>query len=233
MEQALNAQNHTLLKEKLEKAYTLWKNMPRIGEPTAEPKSVPLDLRSYGIYARYADVTFSTIESRGIPTNINEPYKKIKRYVEHLTENVHDGIGLILSGPVGNMKTTLAVAILRKYIELYHKGFMVSMSSFLTMIDNNYHFHKVDARIEKIKNTHLLIIDDLGAEYDHSWVQTQVDAIITERYNNKLATIITTNLSRDNIKSRYQQRIYDRLQSTNYLVSFSAKSQRSPLKWES
>ena len=138
--------------------------MPRIGEPTAEPKSVPLDLRSYGIYARYADVTFSTIESRGIPTNINEPYKKIKRYVEHLTENVHDGIG-----PVGNMKTTLAVAILRKYIELYHKGFMVSMSSFLTMIDNNYHFHKVDARIEKIKNTHLLIIDDLGAEYDHSF----------------------------------------------------------------
>ena len=231
MDQAMSKEGKARMKERLNALHALWKAQNTSTTGTETVASHPVNLEDYGIYARYADATFANLEKRGIPTQIKSQYQKIKEYAEHLDENVKQGKGLILSGPVGNMKTTLAMAILRQYIDMHQRGFAISMPSFLTMIDYNYKFNLRDNRIDRIKRAKLLVLDALGAEYDHQWVQTQVDAIITERYNRKLATIITTNLSRDEIADRYQARIYDRLKCVNYLIGFEAKSLRQPLNW--
>ena len=40
------------------------------------------------------------------------------------------------------------------------------------------------------------------------------------------STIVTSNLRRDEIRDRYQMRIFDRLKSTNKLITFAGKSLR-------
>ena len=67
----------------------------------------------------------------------------------------------------------------------------------------------------KIRSVSLLVLDDMGAEYQNDWVLNKVDAIITHRYNEMLPIIITTNLRLKEIKQSYMLRVYDRLKQTS------------------
>ncbi|MEN6566360.1 MAG: hypothetical protein ABFC57_08660 [Veillonellales bacterium] len=74
------------------------------------------ELEKRGIFRRYWNCTFAEMEKRGIPVQARMNYSEIKRYADNLSENVKAGIGLILKGPAGTMKTSLAIAILQQHI---------------------------------------------------------------------------------------------------------------------
>jgi hypothetical protein len=57
----------------------------------------------------------------------------------------------------------------------------------------------------------VLLLDELGTEKVSEWVYEQFEMIITERYNFKRPTIITTNLSIPNMEERYGERIISRM----------------------
>lgn len=124
------------------------------------------------------------------------------------------------------MKTTMAIAILRELVDTKGQGYFIPMASLLDTINSMRERH--DASLQtfehKLRTTSLLVLDDLGAEYDHTWVQCKVDAIVNERYNRMRSTIVTTNLSAQDIRDRYQMRIFDRLRATNQLITFAGKS---------
>lgn len=66
----------------------------------------------------------------------------------------------------------------------------------------------------------LLVLDDLGAEFADAkghW-QARLDALIDARYENELPTIITTNLTADDFKARYQERITRRISESGRFV---------------
>lgn len=183
-----------------------------------------------GIYKRYQAVTFENIEKRGIPDNANirENYEAIKKYAADLEDNIKRGYGLILSGHYGTMKTTMAVAVLRQWIDSGHNGLIVPMCSLMdnlyTMrIMNREEFAKYDKRI---RSTPLLVIDDLGGENNEAWILSKIDSIITERYNKMLPVIITTNLTRKELEGTYSARVMDRLRNTSNYLAFNADSQR-------
>ena len=189
-----------------------------------------------GIYRRYHAVTFDAIERRGLPEDaiIKRNYSEAKEYAEHLEENVKQGRGLILTGGYGTMKTTIAVAILRKWLDAGHYGLIVPMCS---LIDNLYTMRTLNREEwakyeERIRKTPLLVLDDLGSEStDKTWVLDKVDSIITERYNRMMPVIVTTNLSTSDMAGTYSGRIIDRLRNTADLMVFEAASQRRHL-WE-
>ena len=56
----------------------------------------------------------------------------------------------------------------------------------------------------------LLLVDDLGAEYQSEWAQYQSFKLIDYRYSHALPTIITTNLRVDGLTGRAGSRIRDR-----------------------
>ena len=124
------------------------------------------------------------------------------------------------------MKTTMAIAILRELVDTKGQGYFIPMASLLDTINSMRERHdaSLQAFEHKLRTTSLLVLDDLGAEYDHTWVQCQVDAIVNERYNRMRSTIVTTNLSAQDIRDRYQMRIFDRLRATNQLITFAGKS---------
>lgn len=156
----------------------------------------------------------------------------IYRYAKNINKYVADGKGLILSGSYGTMKTTLAVCVLRQWIETGGTGLFIPMCS---IMDNLYSMKARSIeewmRFEtKLRETKLLIIDDLGGEdVSAPWVLSKVNSILTERYNRKRTVIITTNMTKDELVDTYSGRLIDRLKATNFYIAFNAKSKRKGL----
>ena len=67
---------------------------------------------------------------------------------------------------------------------------------------------------EYIYNCDLLIVDDLGTEVSNSFVSNQLFSFINERNLRKKSTIISTNLSLEQIRDRYSERVFSRIIST-------------------
>jgi DNA replication protein DnaC len=65
----------------------------------------------------------------------------------------------------------------------------------------------------------LLIIDDLGTEPDHKNSDEYLYTVLAERYENDKSFIITTNLTPDQIMSRYDARIAGRIFDKNKTFS--------------
>lgn len=190
-------------------------------------------MEQYGIFARYTNCTFDKIK-KVIPEEHREAFETCHAYAKAFGKRKKDGLGLILKGPVGTGKTSLAVAVLQEVIKQQGSGYFIPMVSLLdnllTMAKNNA---EEAARFErKVRTTPLLVLDDLGAEYENSWVTSKVDAIITERYNRMLPVIVTTNLKKGELMGRYRERIYDRLKGTSEVVNFGGESMRKPPKQE-
>ena len=63
----------------------------------------------------------------------------------------------------------------------------------------------------------LLILDDLGTEWFNNFVFSEIFALINERIRRKKATIISTNLTLQNLTQIYSERILSRI-SSHYLM---------------
>lgn len=178
-------------------------------------------LEACGVFARYHDATFENIEARGVPAELRGQIDVVRSYADTINDNIRQGCGLLLRGPVGTMKTTLAVAVLQCWLR--HGG----SARFLTMpslVDNIFAAKAVSPdewnQFEtQLRQTPLLVLDDLGAEWSSGWPLTKVDAIIAERYNRRRATIITTNLDSAALRSRYTDRMIDRLRGTCQIIT--------------
>lgn len=187
------------------------------------------ELLQAGIFERFKNVSFQTIS---VDDDIRENAEMIYRYAQNIDKYIAEGKGLILSGSYGTMKTTLAVCVLRKFIEQGGSGLFIPMCS---IMDNLYSMRARSleewGRFEmRLRETKLLVIDDLGGEdVSAPWVLPKVNSIITERYNRKKPVIITTNMTKDELFDTYSGRIIDRLKSTNFYIVFNAKSKRKGL----
>ena len=190
-------------------------------------------LTACGVFSRYHDATFETIEARGVPTELRDQVDTVRRYADAIDDNVRQGTGLLLRGPVGTMKTTLAVAVLQCWLRRGGAARFITMPS---LVDNIFAAKSISQedwnQFEKrLRQTPLLVLDDLGAEWVAGWVLTKVDAVIAERYNRRRATIITTNLSSADMRRRYTDRIIDRLRGTFQVVTCNTpvSLRRAPL----
>ncbi|WP_444219113.1 ATP-binding protein [Dialister succinatiphilus] len=203
----------------------------KVVTPPAESKqNNPITaLSRAGIPKRYYRATFEALAENGCPEDVRPMAEEAWKYAKHLKENAEAGRGLLFFGEVGRMKTTLACCIAREAIKQGVGVYFISMPELmdtLTSMSRNKdptEFRKFE---DKIKHTRILILDDFGAEYPAGWVLNKVDAIITNRYNNMLPIIITTNMLPDEIKERYVQRVFDRLRSTSKVIGTYGDSLR-------
>jgi DNA replication protein DnaC len=82
--------------------------------------------------------------------------------------------------------------------------------------------------LDGLWSVHSLVIDDLGAEFsdEKGNFASLIYGLIEKRSANYLRTVITTNLSWDAMRARYDERIIDRLRSGTVLAGVSGKSLR-------
>ena len=120
--------------------------------------------------------------------------------------------GLILMGNVGTGKTTIASALARAWAD------------YLTIAK----VYRCDWIAEKIKedesyvyevsgNRGLVVLDDFGTE-SKVYGEERLPSIFYRRYEAGMPTVITTNLTSDQIRTKYGERIADRLRTYSKIV---------------
>ncbi len=81
---------------------------------------------------------------------------------------------------------------------------------------------------ETIHRVELLVLDDFGTEYltEGGFLDSQIDSLFWHRENDRLATILVTNLELADFQERVSRRIWDRLNGWGALVEVSGPSLR-------
>ncbi len=198
--------------------------------PTGKPNPCTAcdwkQLEQCGVHSRYQDANFAAILARGVPEPLRQPVEVVRKFAEQLPAHLAAGEGLLLRGPVGTLKTTLAVAVLQYNLQLGQRALFLTMPS---LIDSIFSAKAVSSEDwlhfeNRLRQVPLLVLDDLGAEWGSGWVMTKVDAVFAERYNRKRSTIVTTNLGSAALQSRYPDRIIDRLRATTKIITFNTDS---------
>ncbi len=150
-----------------------------------------------------------------------------KDFTENFKESYHN---LFFYGTVGTGKSFLSGCIAR---ELLQAGFSVIYFSAAGLFDQlaRYAFDS-DARgmlrdfYEDLYQCDLLIIDDLGTEITNSFVTSQLFSCLNERHLRKKPVIISTNLSLEELRDRYSDRIFSRITSNFSLCKLTGPDVR-------
>lgn len=124
------------------------------------------------------------------------------------------GENLLLIGNTGTGKTHISTAIAR---EALVRGYDVIYDSSQNIISDfeedrfksGYGPHEPKAK--KYLECDLLIIDDLGTEFVNQFTVSCLYNLLNTRQNRGLSTVISTNLSADELAGKYEDRIYSRI----------------------
>ena len=124
---------------------------------------------------------------------------------------------LFFYGTVGTGKSFLSGCIAKEVIEAGHPVlYFSSVQLFDILSAGTFDYKKKEDLynlLDDLYNCDLLIIDDLGTETLKANVTSQLFSFLNERHIRKKPTIISTNLSLEETRNRYSDRIFSRIMS--------------------
>lgn len=143
--------------------------------------------------------------------------------------------GLVLAGPVGTSKSGLASAALTARAGRGQSVLWIDFRHFLRKVRATYerdHETTYDEIITAATNVGCLLFDDFGdAERDDRPVTDNVREIcydvIGERYNQHRATIITTNLTPEQMREQFGDRLVSRIMRICYWQQMGGENIRN------
>jgi DNA replication protein DnaC len=166
------------------------------GRPAAYPPVDPATLRPIaepGPPPRVPDRYYCTLDDL-------EPTRAVlaaRVWLDRAKADPTDPRGLLLYGPVGPGKSTIAGAIATELGAPYEASFW-PVADLLAAIKREYNSpnHDRDDVLVRIAKRPLLVLDDLGVGKATEWtVRDVIAGIISQRYDARQRLIITTNLS--------------------------------------
>ncbi|HTS49141.1 MAG TPA: ATP-binding protein [Bryobacteraceae bacterium] len=140
--------------------------------------------------------------------------------------------GLLFIGPPGTGKTHLAIAALRGLIGRGFEGVFYDFQALLNHIRSGYDVASGTMDRDAYRSAleyDILVLDDLGAHRVTDWVEDTVTSIITQRCNNKRATIVTTNLRDPEVGDQRGSGLQEDLHSKYFLEERIGMRARSRL----
>lgn len=127
---------------------------------------------------------------------------------------------LLLYGHTGLGKTHLSLAIAGKVVEAGHGVIYSSAQNLFNKLEKEK-FGRFDGNTEEnILGCDLLIIDDLGAEFTTQFTVSALYNIVNSRELEGKPTIISTNLTPEQLLSTYSERIASRILNNYTLLRF-------------
>lgn len=165
------------------------------------------DLRKDNI----CDPTYETVTLAN-DDGINQKVSNFcRKYIDRWPQMLENNIGVLFHGPVGTGKSFFACAIAN---ELLQKHVPTTITSFPRLLNLLQDSNNRQWLLDCLGNYKLVVIDDLGVERETSYAAEQIFAVIDARGRAKLPTIITTNLTKqemENQPSMQYRRIFDRV----------------------
>ncbi len=168
----------------------------------------------------------------------DEKYRERARRNKEICSSYADSFSkksdnLLFMGSTGLGKTHMSTSIAVKVIE---KGYSVVYVSSQTMISDFASLRygmgnaEEDEKTEKYFDCDLLIIDDLGTELQTQFSVSVIYNVINSRLCNDMPMIISTNLTPQELKKMYAERITSRLFGNFSPLLFEGRDNRMVIK---
>ena len=135
----------------------------------------------------------------------------VKNYCKNFAKSKGN---LLLIGKTGTGKTHVSTAIAREIINLGYDVIYDSVQNIINDFEDDKFrrgYNDDELKTEKYFECDLLIIDDLGTEFTTQVTVSCIYNLLNTRYNKGLATVISTNLSHEDLARKYEDRIYSRI----------------------
>lgn len=177
------------------------------------------------LFKKHSDLICTNYET-------NHVIDELKYYFKNLFPNGYDK-GLLIYGSLGVGKTMFFDIIRSMAKELVkdhaYQGLWFSMCTAPWLVSER--MASVEASYTgsfDISSYHKgkLYIDDLGAEKRCFNKYELLEEILFQRHRNKALTMITTNLTPEEIGERYGERVFDRLGEMFHIIKWVGKSKR-------
>lgn len=134
------------------------------------------------------------------------------KYVDNFNEMIKRGKGLLLYGPVGTGKTYAAACIANELIDQGRPCLVTNFARITNTLQGM--FEGKQRYLDDFNRLDLLVIDDLAAERDTSYMTEMIFNIIDSRYRSGKPLIVTSNLTQAELTapcSVDKGRVYSRL----------------------
>ena len=191
------------------------------------------NLEKYSNLGPLSALTFDNLSAEGKPVShpgAGEEYKEhFARAYQAARAFAENPAGwLVFLGPTGCGKTHLACAIANYNLGLGRPAFYIGVADLLDHLratfsptsDISY-----DELFEQVRNTPLLVLDDMKMEAVTAWANEKLEQLLNHRFNARLATVITTDRPLAKLDRRLGGHFEDREFCQMYVVG-----QRSPLE---
>lgn len=173
---------------------------------------------------RFAEMTFANFDSRKYDALDRHQRQSIEGAIKTSQNYAEQPDGwLVFTGDNGVGKTHLAAAIAN---HCRAKGIETLFVVVPDLLDHlRYTFGpqsdvSYDELFEGVRTVPLLILDDLGAHATTPWAQEKLYQIINYRYNARLATVVTMNISLDEL-AQDEPRVASRLADPRFSIAFN------------
>ncbi len=196
-------------------------------------------------------LTLAGIESSGFAPLIKEQsfdnfsldyYKKNAHHYEMMSRNLaflrdyassfdpKSSPSILMMGGTGLGKTHLSSAVARGVIEkgndVFYTGAIDLFSQFEIQRFKSYN-NEPNELIERYFECDLLIIDDLGTEIINQFSISTLYNLLNDRLSRRKPTIVSTNLTQEDIQKKYTDRITSRMLGEYKVVFFAGTDIRA------
>lgn len=132
----------------------------------------------------------------------------IRSYIDGVDGHMNHGTGFFISGTVGTGKTFIATMILKALILKDYTCFFQMFSQTIESYTDSWgDSEKKEAFAERFLRSKVLCLDDLGREMPNKVAPAALDYILRTRNQCLRPSIVTTNLTPQQIQSRYGAQI--------------------------
>jgi len=169
-------------------------------------------LQRYSNLGPLTRLTFENLMTRGRTTDpLNQ--ERFAQAAAAAREFAREPSGwLFFCGPSGCGKTHLAAAIANGAIEMGQPTLFVVVPDLLDHLRAAYSPGSelpYDELFEQVRNSPLVVLDDLGAQSATPWAQEKLFQLINHRYNHRLPTVFTACRPVEELDERLRTRLTD------------------------
>lgn len=137
--------------------------------------------------------------------------------------NLDEPPNLVLLGPVGTGKTGTALAVCREGQMERGDGVLFAPS---TELLDQLRPGGPDGALGRLESAPRLIVDDLGSERPTDWTVERLGIVVNRRWLEERPTIVTSNLSPDDLQEAVGERTFSRLVGGAVVVELRGADRR-------